>query len=337
MHQAGEPPAKALDAPHLAQGAYGLAVDARFGCIDVVAYCGSVTATLRIKNYLRGAGYKSLQIIEFLKNDSNQKERSEVPILKIGAKNCGWIADIGARPFYKSVVSPARSRKVLSSVDGGVFGTLQLPQHDQLALRIAGDVGRTGIAIAVFNLGGLAPASAGHHAVGHDARALPLLVLPHHHSVALAVKADLGRMGLNGVGGIDPLRFAPACAHRIAVGCDAGMLAVRLLPHRHRIALAVQCHARVVSAASVIGLDQLRHAPAPAWCLTVGPNVVTLAIKLLPHRQCVALRVYRLMVVKRTPFVVLRQQGRFLPCARQCRGCRVARLAASGEHRDAQQ
>ena len=59
---------------------------------------------------------------------------------------------------------------------------------------------------------------------------------------------------------------------------------IGLIPHRQRIATAVECDLWVKGFSYIVGFNQFRGAPAAA-VKTVGPDAIAAAIGLMPHRQ----------------------------------------------------
>ena len=88
--------------------------------------------------------------------------------------------------------------------------------------------------------------------------------------------------------GFDELRFAPTRADHISVRVDVVPKAVELLPHRYRIARAVDGHLRVLSISGVSSLDESRSPPASPRLVPVRIDAIPYAVILRPYRYRIA-------------------------------------------------
>jgi len=81
-----------------------------------------------------------------------------------------------------------------------------------------------------------------------------------------------------------------------------------LLPHRNGIAAVIKRDLRVEGISCVVGLNQFGGAPTGA-IKTVGPNVGTATIVLVPHRDGIAAAIKRDLRASGTASVGLNQFG----------------------------
>src|SRR5512133_638211 len=101
--------------------------------------------------------------------------------------------------------------------------------------------------------------------------------------MAMASGLNIGAPEKRGVGWN---RFR--CGLLEAVGPDVGARTVGLVPHGLRLAIDADGDLGLIGITRVVGLDECGRAPAAAGGVAVGPDVVTGAVRLTPHRQGIA-------------------------------------------------
>ena len=186
--------------------------------------------------------------------------------------------------FNQFGAAPAGTDHIAISPDI-IAGAVGLPPHRQrVAVAVDGDLRTVSISCIIgLNQFSSTPAGAGHIAIGPDTAVSVIVLLPHHQCIAIVVDGNLRVCSIPCIA-LNQFSASPAGTGDIAIGPDIIAGAIVLVPHRQRIAAAVDGDLRVFSSPCIIGLNQFSSAPAGAGHIAIGPDIIASAIRLLPHR-----------------------------------------------------